>query len=90
MKPKRNLVREDKPSLYINVRKGSLESQVLEHNKRLVIVAAHGRKIHCTTVANELARRCLAVGVFQLSFEGTYKGVAIKFIKALRYVGIEV
>ncbi|MGP1923169.1 MAG: hypothetical protein ACTS6H_01685 [Candidatus Hodgkinia cicadicola] len=56
----------------------------------MVIVAAHGRKIHCTTVANELARRCLAVGVFQLSFEGTYKGVAIKFIKALRYVGIEV
>ncbi|MGP1914295.1 MAG: hypothetical protein ACTS4V_00395 [Candidatus Hodgkinia cicadicola] len=88
MKLKRNPVREDKLSLYINIRKGLLESQVLDVNKRLVVAAAHGRKIHYASIADELAQRCFAIGVFELSFEGSYKGLAVKFIDVLKYIGI--
>ncbi|MGP1922131.1 MAG: hypothetical protein ACTS4Z_02740 [Candidatus Hodgkinia cicadicola] len=88
MKTKRNLAREDKLSLYINIRKGLLESQVLDVNKRLVIAAAHGRKIHYAAIVDELARRCFAIGVFELAFKGLYKGLAVKFIEALKHIGI--
>ncbi|MFP3039109.1 MAG: hypothetical protein ACKEQI_00805 [Candidatus Hodgkinia cicadicola] len=90
MKTKQNLVRGGKLSLYINIRKDLLESQVLDIDKRLVIAAAHGRKTHFAPIVAELARRCLAAGVFELSYNGTYKGMFVKFIEALRRVGIVV
>ncbi|MGP1919206.1 MAG: hypothetical protein ACTS41_00320 [Candidatus Hodgkinia cicadicola] len=90
MKLKRNQVKEGKLSLYINVRKDLLESQVLDIDERVVIAAAHGRKIHYASIANELARRCLAAGVFELSFNGAYKGKIVKFIKFLRRIGIAI
>ncbi|MFP3018916.1 MAG: hypothetical protein ACEY26_00160 [Candidatus Hodgkinia cicadicola] len=54
----------------------------------MVIAAAHGRKVYFASIVDELARRCLAAGVFELTFTGSYRGVIVKFIEALRRIGI--
>ncbi|AUG91395.1 50S ribosomal subunit protein L18 [Candidatus Hodgkinia cicadicola] len=83
-------IKSARPCLYFWRSNSWCYAQVVDKSVCLVVAAARARASQRTRLAEQLAARCLAVGVFELRYVNRHVGSVIDVLTSLRALGISV